>query len=537
MQYICMILCLVLWGGVYSVSDIHIDALLCGGEGENSLDGKVEEFAFWKKDIGLATIQNYQMNQTGMIGGDIGDQYESEVIAKDDGLKYYYSFDNTSVLIPNYTDISAPLLKSKSMPVSGGKHKNATSINNGYMTLERMTFEEEFTLNIRFYLDQDTDFLLFENAEALKIRYDASNRVFQIDFSPYIGNKKIFMLEYPSFRVHSWYDFSVRYKDGVMSAVINGIEVETFYPASTIGGCKRTAVDFTNIEKVTVFSGSGVGIVSPRRVQGQSEPHTGQFISATQDSESLKMVASIYHDEFNSSFNGKSNAMALIFNKEHNKLAGLSINVAETDAPTITVMDSVTNDISIHFSAAPSSYLDSYSYGWTFTEQPNLDQFSVEVTHDGGGSSYYGSIRNSSMLPNALIPGMPILLELQVKDIVVSQENVFPKLTIFPGTRIKVVKKEMSPPLLEDAIAELHIRSRSRIYYHHIYGDLGEIIVAINKETGRAYASVAQQSCPYIGLGLRSNGYVLYFSRDSPVSYGGNHLNTDPFVFKRLKNW
>jgi hypothetical protein len=523
-------------GGVYKISDILIDTILFGGEEEDSLQGKVEEFAFWKKDIGIDAIQDYQTNKTGMIGGDAGDKYDSILSAQNDGLKYYYSFENTSILLPNFSEEStAPLLKSKSMPVSGGKHKNSSSLNDGFMTIERMNFEEEFTINTRFYLDIEEDFLLIQNSEALRIHYDASNRVFQISFSPYIGNKKLFQLEYPAFRVHFWYDFAISYKDGMLSTVINGVEIEQFHPSSTIGGCQRTSVDFTNIEKATVFSGSGVGL-GHSRFWGRWGHNYGlaYFVPTTTDSESSAMMSKMASGQFNSSFEGKANAMALIYDKENSKLAGMSLNISETASPSVTITDAVENTILINLPTRANVYLSNRNCTWTFAEEPGVDQFTVTEAENEIYSQSMSSIHNGSSIPNLLVPGMPILLELKVKDIIVEQENVFPKLTIFPGTRVKIVKKEMIPPHLTDAVSELvHTNTLPIGDSVSISGDPDEIIVAINKDTGRAYGAKNKAGWN-MGIGLQGTNSVIY---NLYISSQGSSPSTALFEFKRLKNW
>ena len=371
-------------GGVYRIDDILVDSTLFGADGRLSLVGKVEEFAFWKRDIGQASVYSYQSNMTGMIGGDVGDKYSSISDAEDDGLKYYYRFDDSNLLVQNFSGTGASIVKSKVLSVGGGKHANSNEIEpSQYMKIEGMNFAEEFTFNVRFYLNEDTDFVLFENPEAIKIEYDASNRVFMLDFKPYIGDEKRYNIEFPEMKVHEWYDFAARYSDGKLYIAINGEEIESFSPSSTIGGYKRTVADFRNISKATVFSGSGLGLIYPFYT-GSSYFTLASAQSPTGDNESVKMIQDIYHDNFTSRFDGGKNAMALLYDKESEVMAGLSINVSETATPNITDIDTVSGKIEISFGAQPRLTIYRYYPYWKISEEEERRSLKCEHTKPQG---------------------------------------------------------------------------------------------------------------------------------------------------------
>ena len=114
------------------------------------------------------------------------------------------------------------------------------------------------------------------------------------------------------------------------------------------------------------------------------------------------------------------------------------------------------------------------------------------------------------------------------------QEGVFPKLSIFPGTRIKVVKKEMTPPERENEISELIMAGNGRAGGKRVYSnDPSEIIIATNKNTGRTYASMTRSSRPS-DLELHGDGVLYWGGIDYGYFTGNTPVN---FIFKRLKNW
>jgi len=108
-------------GGLYRTEIIRTDSTICGEDDSQTLQGKIEEFCFWEQDIGLAGMQNYQMNLTGMIGPDIGDKYTSIATAEADGLRYYYQFNTENILTQNFTGEGSVCIKTKAMETGSGK--------------------------------------------------------------------------------------------------------------------------------------------------------------------------------------------------------------------------------------------------------------------------------------------------------------------------------------------------------------------------------------------------------------------------------
>jgi len=530
-------------GGVYRTEDIKVDTLLFGGEGEKTLNGKVEEFAMWSRDIGQAGLQNYHLNSTGMIGDSDADRYSSISSAKNDELKYYYKFDNSNILMMNYSGEGASAIKSSAFNNAGGKHGNASILEDGdNMLIESMNFAEDFTLNFRFYLEKNEDFLLIENKEALAIRYDGNNRVFNILFCPYIGNEKSYNFEVPDLKVHTWYDFGIRYSNGRIYTVINGIEGESFNPSSTVGGYKRTSLDCSNVSKLTVFSGSGVGLI-----EGDSyysyDGGLDTFKSATGDIESEKMADDMHYGKFNSTFGGGKNAMSLLYDKKNAVMAGMSLNVGEVNGST-SYTDEVAGKISLSMRGRPGVVYQSKVVKWEFSEEQTSDGMSVRVSSDNSSAVWIrNSDRNGSKIPNLIVPGMPILMKIAIKDTIVDQVNVFPKISIFPGTRIKVIKKEMTPPENENEIASLMSnglirQGKTDSHSSSVWAESGEITTLYQKASGKTFGVANNPRNLRVAMQVHETHVDMVNAHSINSSSAHFRIPSEgSFIAKRLKNW
>lgn len=451
-------------GGTYQVNDILVDATLCGKEESPSMTGKIEEFAYWAKDIGFSGLQNYHINLTGMIGGDDGDRYGSISAAKNGGLKYYYSFSNSSVLIKNFSGDGAPSIKSTSMEISSGKHANSTVLKrDSYIKLEAMNLNDEFTMNFRFLLDKNEDFVLFDNPEALTISYDASNGVFKIDFIPYIGNKKSYFLEVPNMKVHTWYDMGILFSGGKLTLVINGEELESFSPSVNIGGTKKTSLDMTNFSKISIDAGSGLGIIPYGYTSTYTKPGLSNLRVPTKDGETYNLAKDIYYSNFDYTVNGGKNAMDLLLDKTSQRVAGLSVNTFYRHySPTIEEKDAITTDSKISFVAGGNTSSGLTGIRWSIEEENSSISIFARLTLYSEGYQakeaaygYSSNATNLSILPNTLTPEQEIRMTLKVTDLIIEQSNIFPKLFIFPGTRVKVLKREMISPTKENEFRDL----------------------------------------------------------------------------------
>ena len=439
-------------GGLYRTEIIRTDSTICGEDDSQTLQGKIEEFCFWEQDIGLAGMQNYQMNLTGMIGPDIGDKYTSIATAEADGLRYYYQFNTENILTQNFTGEGSVCIKTKAMETGSGKIADASIlVPSSQITFEKMHFSEEFSMSIRYYLEKHEDFVLFNNPSALKISYDASNLVYRIDFRPYIGDEKIYYLEAPRTKVHEWYDMGVRYSDGVLYLSINGQSLEEFRPITTIGGAIRTVLDGRNIENFTIKAGSGAGIYYPTH---QSSHYLYDTVSSHDDHESLDIPQAIHLNNFAFEFGGRENMMALLLDKENDIGAGMSIRT-DYSLPDISVVDSVSDTRKISFPV--------YTYAssrrmlkWEIEEDLLADTIHTRgLNHTISSYSTDRPYTSFSLIPNVLTPGQPIELVMKVKGILVEQPPLFPKVSISPGTRIKVTKIKMTPSISENYVPDM----------------------------------------------------------------------------------
>ena len=217
-------------GGVYKKGRIYSESFIGGNESAGSfLNGRIEEVSYWGKSIGLTELTTYQTTATGMIGVSDGDKYSDSQEAIDDMLYYYFTFDSPLSVGYNYIEDGAISIKSNILEIGSGKIYNSSILDRegDYIRLAGLKSEKEISLNIRFYVEEKKDFVLFDNNEIIKISFDESTGVFNIVLYPYIGNYKEYSIEIPNLSIHKWYDLGVLYEDGILYFLLNGEQIES----------------------------------------------------------------------------------------------------------------------------------------------------------------------------------------------------------------------------------------------------------------------------------------------------------------------
>ena len=440
-------------GGVYEKEKILTDSTICGGENQDSLIGKIEEFAFWDRDVGVAGIYNYQENMVKMISSEVGSMYASVSEASADSLKYYYNFSQASILTKNFSNEGSQVIKTSLFNISSGKHSNASVVSNeNYAKIESMNFAEEFTLSTRIYLEEMEDFVLFDNPASLKITFNATNKVFKVSVVPYIGVISEFDIEVPDLKVHSWYDIGILFGNSSLKFIKNGEEIESFVVKYTIGGASRLSLSHKNIESVHVVAGSGTGVVHRSYAQF-SYRSWGHCRAYNNDSETERMITAISGNAASYLLDGGENVSKLLIDKDENSIAGASIATAYSLKSYIED-DSVSKKGTISLFSKGLQIINESAPG-AVTEIKELDNNKVEIRtkpstfhwdvyyHHNNKDPRLCSI---SIIPTTLHPLTHAYMEINTKGSLIKQGDVFPKMLIFPTTRLKVEKIRVDPP-------------------------------------------------------------------------------------------
>jgi len=424
--------------GVYKKDRIYSTASIMGSEDANSfLDGKVEEIAFWGKSIGIAGLVNYQTNSTGMIGPDVGDIYADEAAALADNLYYYFSFDEPNLVAQNFTDNSAISVKMSQLAIGSGKFKNATVLDaeGDYISVSDAMSENELTMNIRFYMESNKDFVVYDNPEIMKIVYDEVTSTFIFTMYPYIGEVRTFNVEFPNLKVHHWYDFGVLYENGRIIVVIDGDTIETNVVNLTLGGVESIKLHHANVESVALagMTGGLDWIFQPSECT-DPDPQS-QILGRSYGSPKTQTIS-----------HGGARAMDMLLDRVNggqamfNPVGGLTI--------TDTILDEISDlrQVTYQSRQAISKYYTGsiYYYGthnFVFSELPG-GEFSIYTNWVTGGNSSTDYIR--VWVNNKIPAGGMVRATITFKDVLVDDEPVFPMVTLFPGTQMKVVKHSLN---------------------------------------------------------------------------------------------
>jgi len=435
-------------GGVYRKERIVNTSFVCGdGTPTGAIDGRLEEIAYWGRSIGVAGLINYQTNKTSMFGTPPSAMYESEQEAIDDKLYFYYNFSDSTQVIQNFTSDGGVAVKSGFFEIGAGKTTNSTIMHGGdeNIRIEQHHSETSVSFNIRFFFEEYKDFVLYSNKNTFDIRYDASNETFYVECFPYIGNSVTYAIEVPNFGIHKWHDFGLDYSDGVLSIVINGEKLEEHRPNIAIGGVESLILDLSNVESIELY-----GVYDGLALKS-NDSNANSVIGVSVDPETNEQGVKQETLYFNS---GTENAFNLLFDRKERRTALMTW--ASTDyIPDVNVIDPVTDRVSLDVLANGGAYLvicngatKYWDFWWKIAEDSD-GRFFVKNTGQRSGSTYTCCCSYPSRVywHNFLYAGSTIRIRVKFKNQLTSEEPVFPMITLFPGSQVKVDAMEMDPDL------------------------------------------------------------------------------------------
>lgn len=410
-------------GGIYSSELQKVDASIVA----DGFRGRVEEFALWDRPLNDGEIGNYHTNLTGMIGSTIGDKYDTLVDARTDGLTDYYQYGDTAVL-QRFDGTQSLSLKNRSLPVGAGKNSNATIIEESdSIVVQSLVTASKFSLNIRFFIEENGDFVLVDIPETIKIEFIETNSLFRMTLFPPVGEAVIVDVEAVNLPNFKWHDFCVTYDGSTIKSYLTGELLESNSYSLGFMPKEAMSLDMTNIEWCSIRAARGLGI------------HIGGSMP------SRAIVNESAHKTYYTRplLNQKQN-LNLFIDRRKGVRAASTFMKDRTSNP-ITV-DSVSSE--------GSFYLDRFTYnfeGSTYYYRDAEYNFSLS----SGGIEVAGvstSTRSTSrFLPgpqNFFFPGMPIELIIKADPSFTEDFKGVPMVTLPYGCKILVEKTRIIPALL-----------------------------------------------------------------------------------------
>jgi len=435
-------------GGVYKKERITNTSFVCGdGTSTGAIDGRVEEISYWGKSLGEAGLIDYQVNKTSMIGTSEESMYETVQDAIDDKLYFYYNFSDSAQVIKNFTNDGGIALKSGFLEVGAGKNTNSTVMHgrDENIRIEQHHSEPDISINIRFFLEKYKDFVLYSNNNTFDIRFDASNETFHIKCFPYVGNSITYAVEVINIGVHKWHDFGIDYSDGVLSIIIDGEKVKEYKPNIALGGVESLILDLSNVEAIELY-----GIYDGLKLY-PNNTSASSVMGVSSDPETNLEGATCETLYFNS---GAKNAFNLLFDRSERR-AALITWAAHDYTPDVNVIDPVTDRIGLDVLENGNGELvrcsnakKYWNFRWEIAEESD-GKFSIRNTGYVSGGTYPFECHKYARTywHNFLYAGLTIRIRVRFKNQLTSEEPVFPMVTLFPGSKVKVDEVEMDPGL------------------------------------------------------------------------------------------
>ena len=432
--------------GMYKKERILNNATLGGVVGEfKTINGKIEEIAYWGKDIGISGLVNYQDNLSGMVGTGVGFKYQTAAEAEADLLYYYFSFDSPASVRQNFIANGTTSIKSEILEIGSGKHNNASILNgdDSFINIEKIKSEKEISMNIRFYMESLDDFVLYDSQNVISISFDEVTGKFAVTIFPYIGNKKTVYIEIRDIKVHHWYDFGVLYNLGLLTVVVDGHKIEENLINVGLGGVEKISLHMANVASISI-AGFTHGIYTSIWSDGVHMEHEADPSSA--------LYGKVNHlDTFDT---GAGHAIDLLCDRAENRGATTSAAYGGNLAATsVAVLDPVSDRRKVAFSnyfqiggSRNYCYSNGYMHSDLSIEDIDGDQFKIERKIYSSGSFCSGPWFNKSTM-NKLFGMNVIRVRIKFKPELIDTEDVFPMLTTFPGTRLKVTRAELTPDI------------------------------------------------------------------------------------------
>lgn len=394
------------------------------GEANSSLSGKIESFSLWSRKIEDSKIVNYHTNASKMIGNGIEYLYQTEDEAIDDGLKMHYVFDDNSSIVSNFTgDVTA--VKNRRFDVGSGKTTNSSIMNSpeDVVFVDRASFYKNFTMNFRFYIEDMDDFTLFYSQDIGHIKYDVVTSTFDVELYPHIGNEEVAHIQKENLKVHTWYDLSIRYEHGMLTADLNSVFLEDNTLGIEVGGIYSLVADNSNFESIevdstyTYFTSWKYKDVFPVMFNGDVQPETDFSYSR-----------------------GRKEFINMMIGESRDMNQSVVLSDTHICKQEYIINDILTDDIEFTGHFASMLVNNNRSIGFTVSSE-NSDGINFKISHldIGEFSSFVGNRCWTSML----LPHGYVKIKLTVKNTLVSTDAVFPMIYLLPGTPLGVHRVRM----------------------------------------------------------------------------------------------
>lgn len=411
-------------GGIYTSTPQQVDATLVG----EGFIGRIEEFALWDRPLDDGEITNYHTNLTGMIGDTVGDKYPTIDDAREDGLTDYYQYGDSAVL-QRFEGTQSLSLKNRPLDVTAGKNSNANIVEVAdYISLQSLITDSSFTINIRFQIEENGDFTLFDIPETMKVDFDETNSLFRISVYPPTGDAVTVNIEAVNLPNYKWHDLCLSYDGETIKSYLTGVLLESNSYSDGFMPKAAMKLDMTNIEWCSILSARGFGMA----VRG-TLPYRPV------------VVESIYKETYNNK---------TLVNQGRN--IDLFIDAKKGVRAASTFMkDRTSNPVTIDPVTFAGSYdLDSWAYyssnEYNLYEKHEHHEFSISngTIEKEYSSSYSSSREFIPACQNYFFPGIPIELVVKADSSFTEEFKGVPMVTLPYGCKILVEKTRMLPSLV-----------------------------------------------------------------------------------------
>ncbi len=387
-----------------------------------SLKGKIESFSLWGKALEDTSLIEYHTNTMKMIGNGAEYNYQTEQEAIDDDLKMHYEFSQASTIVPNF-DGGINAVKNRMFDIVGGQTVSASGLTQreDLVFIELANFYSDFTMNFRFYVEEMDDFTLFHSKDIGFIRYDVTTGTFEAELFPHIGNARTSHIQHENLKVHTWYDFAIKYDRGEITSVLKGEVLEKENLGLDVGGVYSILADTSNFSSIAVDS-----TYTFKSSWHEREKYPETF--AGEEQPSSDFTFSHGRDEFYTMTIGK--------NRDLTPAIVLASNIREYNIATI---DALNDDYkyNIYISGANTPTRVNF-----IVEKFGGDGLRFQVARINSYSYVYTG-NNNRAWTSALVPQGYVKITLTVKDILESNDPVFPVVFLLPGLPISIHKVKM----------------------------------------------------------------------------------------------
>ncbi|MDF1879545.1 hypothetical protein JHD46_07845 [Sulfurimonas sp. SAG-AH-194-C20] len=495
-----------LMGGIYSFTDVSVDASILG----SGFIGRVEEFSLWDRALTDAEILNYHTNQTGMIGSGAGDKYVDIDTALADGLTTYFDYGEASILL-RYGDTNTISLKNRSFPTVAGKNGNASYMESeDSITLQSIVADLNYSVNLRFMIEENGDFVLLDLPRTTKISFDEINSVFNVEMYPPVGETVKLSIEAVNLPNFKWHDLCFTYDGARMRSYLNGELLESNSYSDGVIPKQEMKLDMTNIEWASISSARGLGMGSASLLPYRPVVYDYLINELYKTKTLLNQSANIN-----------------LFIDAKNKTRAASTFMYDRTSNPI-VIDDVTKEYS--FSLSPwhrrTGVYTELNTGMTYSGTLSNSDLLGTYTYDGSQirSNYF----QHPSCQNFFMPGIPIELIIKGSSNFTEEFRGVPLVTLPYGAKILIEKTRMEASFttpeahanqsIDSGVYDRYYSSASTAVYATI-GKLPEGIESILVEINTRYRYTTKITERIVTPWIIREGTILKIRREFMSSY------------------